>query len=141
MNQDKQEKDKEEQQGRGRSTAEITLTVICSLIVVFLVGYSIYHGIVAAGTPPRLSATPLLNQVEKRGDNYILPVEVRNRTRPTAEDVEVAIRYKASTGEVSDKQFRIAYLPEHSIQKGYAAFQEDPSKGTLEIEIESYKLP
>lgn len=137
----REQTDRQEQDRNRRTAAEVTVTAVCAIIVLFMVGYSIYHGIAAAGTPPRLSARPLFGQVEKRGGSYILPVEVYNRTRPTAEDVEVTVRYTASDGEVFERNFRIEYLPEHSKQTGYVALPEDPEEGVVRVEIESYKLP
>ena len=137
MNRDKQQ----ERERKERSAAETTVTVICSLIVLFLLVFSIYHGIVAAGTTPKLTAVPLLDHVKQRGDTYVLPVEVRNHTRPTAEDVLVVIQFTSPKGETVEKEFRIAYLAEQSVIEGYVVLREDPAKGSVQAEIESYKLP
>jgi uncharacterized protein (TIGR02588 family) len=135
---DQQQNGKQERERKTRSTAEMIVLIAASLLVLFLIGYSIYHGIVAAGEIPRLQAIPHFERLQFKEEYYWLPITVHNLTRPTVADVTVMVE---NTGTGEQREFTINYLPEYGHLEGVVAFRARPTPDAVTARIESFRLP
>ena len=106
-----------------------------------MLGYAVYHAIDTPDTPPYLSARPLVDEAVHRGQSYVLPVEVRNHTAPTASNVRVAVTSGSGSGQTRRNEVQINYLPEHSKIKVFVVMSEKPTSRSVNARIESYQLP
>lgn len=137
-----QESDGQDKERKGRGAAEIVVATVSAGIVLFLVGYAIYHAITASGMLPRLTAVALISQVTEQDGKYVLPVEIRNETRPTVQDVRVVVRPLGTNADQTQaKEIIIRYLPENSQVKGYAILESKPQGARIQVQIQSYRMP
>ena len=134
--------DKQDKERKGRGTAEVAVLAISTGVVLFLIGYAIYHAAVATDTLPRLTADPLISQVREQDGKYLLPVMIRNATRPTVQDVHVIVRVTSPRGGPTEqKEIIIRYLPENSHVKGYVILDRPPKTTRMQVEVQSVRIP
>ena len=137
----KKKNGKEQQDEHRTSIAELTTVAIAGLIVLFLIGFSLYSAVTARDGTPHLVVTAKFDEMRKNNSFFVLPVEVRNLTGPTAEDVIVGIQLNDPGGQPEDKRVEVAYLPEAARIEAFVALKHRPSAENVEFDIESYKTP
>lgn len=126
---------------KAQTAAEATALAICSAIVLFMLGFSVYHAIVTGDNPPTITAEPKPDEARRRGERWVLPIEVRNHSRPTAEEVIVSVQVPGSDGVPDRRELRIESLPEESTFTGYVTLPAKPAPGAVRADVDSYKLP
>lgn len=126
---------------KAQTAAEATALALCSAVVLFMLSFSVYHAIVTGDNPPTITAEPKFSDARRRGERWVLPIEVRNHSRPTAEEVIVTVEVSGSDGEPDKRELRIEFLPEESTFTGYVTLPSKPVSGEVRAEIDSYKLP
>ena len=72
---------------------------------------------------------------------HLVPVEVVNRGRTTAEDVRVPIYLHMPEGEREEAELSVDYLPADSRRNGWVSFRSDPARGTLGIGPIAFEVP
>lgn len=126
---------------RTRSLAEITVLLLTLAVVLFMIGYSIYHALTAAGTPPFITATPHFDRIIRRDGVYLLPVTVRNQTRPTVENATVTVTSRRPDGRVDERQLQFDFLVEEDALTGYVVFPYRPQPEQVQVEVSSFRMP
>ena len=83
--------------------------------------------------------TPLLDQAQRQGSRYVLPVEVENRSPRSVRDLQINIRYELD-GRPESMQLVLDYVGQTSLQVVYAYFREDPRGLSISTEPLSYRV-
>jgi uncharacterized protein (TIGR02588 family) len=123
-----------------RTTAERwTLAVSCVLIAL-VVGVVVASWVSGPGGPPVLVANAT-GEVEVGGGAYRVPFEVRNDGGETADEVQVVASLEVDGEVVGEGEQSFPFLSGGETESGEFLFTDDPSTGTLTIEVASYATP
>jgi uncharacterized protein (TIGR02588 family) len=74
-------------------------------------------------------------------NGYLVPVQVTNVGRSTAEDVKIPVVLELANGEREEAELDLAFLPRDSQRNGYVSFREDPARGTLAVGAIAFEVP
>lgn len=141
MTKDQSGKSRQKKVRQAQTAAELTALLVCSAIVLFMFGFSVYHAYATGDSPPTISAEAKFEEATRRGDRWVLPIEVTNESRPTAEEVIASVQVRKPGEQPEKKELRIEFLPEESRFTGYVTLPEKPGPDSVSVEIDSYKLP
>ena len=108
-------------------------------LVLGTLGFLVRESLVTAGGPPDVVAR--LGQPQAAADGFMVPVEVANLGKGTAEDVQVTVILGLSGGEREEAVLDIAFLPRDSRRNGWVTFQGDPKRGTLRLGPIAFEVP
>ena len=108
-------------------------------LVLGTLGFLVRESLVKAGGPPDVVAR--LGQPRAAADGFMVPVEVANLGKGTAEDVQVTVILGLSGGEREEAVLDIAFLPRDSRRNGWVTFQGDPKRGTLRLGPIAFEVP
>ncbi|HYI13761.1 MAG TPA: hypothetical protein VEX37_00100 [Thermomicrobiales bacterium] len=128
-------------ENEGRSTAEKVTTAISVLLIVALAGAILYEGYATGeADPARLEVTILLEQIEQRGDDYYIPVEILNDGDQTVEEVAVGIELLDGEEVVDEAETVIATLGEAEMVIAVLVVADDPTGLTIEAGVVTYQI-
>lgn len=123
-----------------RKTAE-WVTMIGSLLVVLAVAAFLVHEIAGPDSPyVPVAIRPRLDQVERREERWLLPVEVENRGRRTLQGFKGEVTFEAPGGERDRLEIEIDFLGEGSTQRHYLSFDRDPRELRLDARPLAYHV-
>ena len=71
----------------------------------------------------------------------MVPVEVANLGKGTAEDVQVTVILDLPAGDPEEAVLDIAFLPRDSRRHGWVTFPSDPGKGSLRLGPIAFEIP
>jgi uncharacterized protein (TIGR02588 family) len=77
---------------------------------------------------------------ERRGDQYVVPVEVRNEGGGTAESVQVVAELKVGD-EVTEADQMVEFLAKGERAELAFVFEEDPGAGELTVRVAGFTVP
>lgn len=109
------------------------------VLVSATLGFLVRESLAGSGGPPEVVVR--LGAPRASAGGYMVPVEVANRGKATAEDVTVTVVLEAAADEREEAQLEIAFLPRDSRRSGYVAFQRDPAEGTLRVGPVAFEVP
>lgn len=110
-----------------RRKAAEWVTTIGSLFVILAVASFLVYEIAGPDSPfVPVAIRPRLDQVERRDERWLLPVEVENRGRRTLQGFKGEVTFEASGGERGRREIEIDFLGEGSLQRHYVSFDRDP---------------
>ena len=89
---------------------------------------------------PRIAVNPQVNQITQYQGKYYLPVQVKNTGGKTAQNVIVQVQLTPQQGSPESLTFQIHFLTQQETTETTLIFNQDPSKGQINI-ISSYQLP
>ena len=123
---------------RTRNFAEWVTFGVASAIVMLVVGL-ILAEIPGENSPPSPTAE-VTAEAEQRGDNFFVPVEVKNLGDTTAENVQVTASLEVE-GEVFEADQVVDFLAGGESVELEWVFEKDPSSGTLKVRVSGYSVP
>lgn len=125
--------------GRAARTPAEWVTFAVSTLVLLVVVALIVAQATEADSPalPRVLST---GPVERRGDRFLVPVEIRNDGGATAEAVQVVAELTAGE-DVVDADQTVEFLAQGEKAKVVFVFDRDPATGQLEVRVSSYTVP
>ncbi|MGH7580399.1 MAG: hypothetical protein ACREM9_09535 [Gemmatimonadales bacterium] len=109
------------------------------VLVLATLGFLVRESVVGDSGPPEIVANLGAPRASRSG--YLVPVEVSNVGRTTAEDVLVPIFLKLPDGTREEAELNIAFLPRDSKRNGWVSFRGDPEQGKLEVGAIAFEVP
>jgi uncharacterized protein (TIGR02588 family) len=109
------------------------------VLVVATLGFLVRESLVAAGGPPEVVAR--LGSPRASAGGFMVPVEVANVGKGTAEDVKVTVVLELPRSEREEAELDIAFLPRDSRRDGWVTFRSDPAGGTLRLGPIAFEVP
>lgn len=109
------------------------------LLVLALAGWIGREALMKTADTPELSVR--VGETIRKGEHYVVRIELQNRAPATAAAVRVAGTLTSAEGfeEISETTFD--YAPAESVTKGGLLFRADPSAGRLDIRPTGYSEP
>lgn len=132
---------KEKDWSTGQSIAEWITLGVSAAVVLVLIGLIGYEYFTSGARPPVIEARPLVGEVRQAGGAYYLPLEVANRGERTAEDVKVRVYLASDNGDRESSQLSIGFLAGGDAEQEVVVFQGNPSKGSLGVDVLSFRKP
>ncbi len=122
----------------GKNWLEWTVTIISSILVLFIIGFLISQIIWSEDTPPEIEVT--LGEVTYLSDYYAIPITAKNLGTKTAQKVRIEIKQPKNIN--TEKGFiEFDYLPGKSSVNGWVNFSEKPDAASLIIHVLGYSTP
>lgn len=125
---------------QSRKLAEWVSLGISAFLVLGLAGYLVFLVTQPRSPYVTLIVTPLVQQVQRAGDLYILPIEVRNSSPRTVRELKVQARQQAPDGQWHSREFTLKYLGAQGSQKVYLYFDHPPRAGQVTAQPLEYRL-
>lgn len=110
------------------------------LLVLLLVSVIVYQG-TRPQLPPRLSLEPHLDQAEKRGDEWALPVTIRNEATIPLQEVNLAVQLLEGERVVDEAALQLMLLGPGERVEAEVWFSEDPNQYDVTLSVESLQHP
>jgi uncharacterized protein (TIGR02588 family) len=101
------------------------------ILVLATLGFLVRESLVGTGGPPEVVAR--IGTPAASAGGFLVPVEVVNVGKGTAEDVKVTVVLELPDGETEEAELDIAFLPRDSRRDGWVTFQTDPRRGSLRL--------
>ena len=120
--------------GEESNVLEWIVATIGALIVGVTFIYISVKIISGVGAPPDLQIS--LREVQDRGGELLIPVEVENKGGSVATDVTIEV----CAGEQECAQLNFDYVPHESLRKGNVGFSK-PLSSPLQTRVVSYREP
>ena len=109
------------------------------VLVLGTLGFLVSESMVETGGPPEVSAR--LGPPRPAAGGFMVPVEVANTGKGTAEAVQVTLVLELPGGEREESSLDIAFLPRDSRRNGWVTFRSDPSRGSLRLGPIAFEVP
>ena len=118
---------------------EWTVFGVGLVLVLATLGFLIRESLAASGGPPEVVAR--LGSPRASAGGFMVPVEVANVGKGTAEDVKVTVVLELPRSEREEAELDIAFLPRDSRRDGWVTFRSDPAGGTLRLGPVAFEVP
>jgi uncharacterized protein (TIGR02588 family) len=118
---------------------EWTVFAVSLVLVVATLGYLTWEAVADTGGPPDVVVE--LGSPRPSSAGFMVPVEVRNRGKGTAEDVRVTVVLERAGARSESAELEVAYLPRESRRSGYVTFAGDPGQGRLRAGPIAFEVP
>ena len=125
-------------QRQGRSRAE-WVTFGVSLAILLLVASLIAVQTREPDRPP-MPKVVTSGPAERRGEHFVVPVEIRNDGGGTAESVQVVAELTIGD-EVSESDQTIEFLARGESAEVAFVFEDDPAGGELKVHVAGFTVP
>lgn len=119
---------------------KITL-IVSALIVLGLAGYLAWHAFAVPVRPALVEARVLTDRAARRGEQWTVPVVVRNQSDRPVEAVEVTVEMVGADGKKTEKSLSVAYLPERGSEVVRVVLEQEPARSRPEARVDSFKEP
>jgi uncharacterized protein (TIGR02588 family) len=111
-----------------------------TLLVAGTLGFLVYDGATSGGdAPPAL--TVVTGTPEQKGEQFIVPVTVRNDGGQTAGGVTIEVTLERDGAEPERGEFAVAFLPRDGKREGFVTFRTDPRTARLVPRVLGYEKP
>jgi uncharacterized protein (TIGR02588 family) len=124
---------------RAPMIAEWIAGAMGAVMVVGAIGYLIHAELDGRAATPDVEI--MLGETSARADGYIVSFKAHNRSSFTAAKVAIRGELRASGEVIETAETELDYLPAYSSRGAGLYFQNDPSKGTVEVFPVSYTDP
>lgn len=121
-----------------RTPAEWLSFAVSSVILLGLVALVVLQ--IPTEDKPPLPVAEIVSSEEKRGEFYVVIVEVENRGDVTAEDIQVSLSLETES-ETSEGDQTIDFLAGEEKREVEFLLDEDPSSGKLDVRVTGYGIP
>jgi uncharacterized protein (TIGR02588 family) len=110
-------------------------------LIALLAGSILYEGYATgAADPATLEVTVLSAEIEQRGDDFYIPIEILNDGDQTVEEVTVSIELLDGEEVVDEAETVIATLGESETVQAVLVVADDPSGLTIEAGVVTYQI-
>jgi uncharacterized protein (TIGR02588 family) len=109
------------------------------VLVLGTLGFLVRESLLVTGGPPEVVAR--LGPPKAAAGGFMVPVEVGNVGRSTAEDVQVTVILELPQGRREEAVLAIAFLPRNSRRNGWVTFRSDPDRGSLQLGAIAFEVP
>jgi uncharacterized protein (TIGR02588 family) len=136
------EKDKGKAPIRGApstSTAEWIVAAVSALLVLGVIGFLVYDGMVSPQTPPDVRVE--VDSIQQAGPGFLVLLRARNHGHNTAADVIVEGELMGDSGPVETSETTIDYVPAGGQQRAGLYFTRDPRSLELRLRAHGYRDP
>ena len=121
-----------------RAAAEwVTFAIACAVVLLVI-------GLIVAQIPgtdsPAAPTAEVAQSIERRGDQYVVPVEVTNDGDATAENIQVVATLEIGGDSLEADQV-VDFLSGGESAEVEFVFDEDPRSGTLDVRVSGYSVP
>ena len=125
---------------RGRKLAEWVSLGLSLLLILGIGGYLLTEAL-RTGEPFVVAEAHLQHdRTVKKGETYILPMEVRNMGEHALRELKVQVTYTPPGGEEETRDIDVTYLGASSSQTMYLYFKDDPKTLNIKAEPLVYNL-
>lgn len=118
---------------------EWSVFAVSLVLVAGTLGFLIRESFVAKGGTAEVIAR--LGPPKAAAGGFMVPVEVANLGKGTAEDVQVTVVLELPEGEREEGALGIAFLPRESRRNGWVTFRSDPGSGVLRLGAIAFEEP
>ena len=118
---------------------EWTVFAVGLVLVLTTLGFLVRESLAGAGGPP--DGVARLGTPRASAGGFMVPVEVANLGKGTAEDVQVTVTLDLPDGDPEEAELDIAFLPRDSRRNGWVTFRSDPGKGSLRLGPIAFEIP
>jgi len=123
-----------------KNPLEWVVFFISLLLLSGVLGYLVYDALTIGSEPPTIEIE--LGDVSARGEQYMLPVTIRNVGDRTAEDVIVEVVLVRDAKELEAAELTAAFVARDSTANGWAVFSIDPGTATsIEARVLGFQQP
>lgn len=122
-----------------KNPLEWTVFALSVVLVLATLGFLALQMVKSEAGPPDIVVR--LGDPLPTRNGYLVPVQVTNVGRSTAEDVKIPIVLELANGEREEAELDLAFLPQNSRRNGYVSFREDPERGTLAVGAIAFEVP
>jgi uncharacterized protein (TIGR02588 family) len=123
---------------QARTAAEWATFGVSALVLLLVVGLI---GLQASESDrPALPRVLTTGPVERQGDRFLVPVEIRNEGGATAEAVQVTAELTVGPDTVEADQ-TVEFLAEGERAEVVFVFERNPAEGELEVRVSGYTVP
>jgi uncharacterized protein (TIGR02588 family) len=122
-----------------KNRLEWSVFAVGLVLVLATLGFLIRESVAGDGGPPEVLVT--LGPPRPSRGGYLVPVEVTNAGRTTAEDVLVPVALELPDGTREETELNIAFLPRDSKRRGWVTFRADPARGKLQVGAIAFEEP
>lgn len=109
-------------------------------LVLGLVAYVIVVGL-QSSAPIRFDTNVLEDEIEMRGDEWVVPVDITNRGGTSVEDLVVTMIVDDGAGSPIMEDLQIPLLGGSGQVRGEYWMDEDPTRASISFDISSYRVP
>jgi len=131
----------EQPQAPARTVTQIVTTAFSVLLIVLLAGAILYEGFSDRGdNPARIEVQVQVEQSEQRGEEWYVPILVRNLGDDTVEELVIAIDVNRDDEVILETDTTIAHLGEASEATATLVLDEDPVTLTIKALPETFQI-
>jgi uncharacterized protein (TIGR02588 family) len=121
------------------STAEWIVAAMSALLVLGVIGFLVYDGVMSPKTPPDVIVQ--VDSIQPAGPGYLVIFRARNSGHYTAANVIVEGELMADSGRVEASETTIDYVPAGGQQRAGLYFTRDPRSLKLRLRAHGYRDP
>jgi uncharacterized protein (TIGR02588 family) len=121
------------------STAEWIVAAVSALLVLGVIGFLVYDGMVSPQTPPDVRVE--VDSIQQAGPGFLVLLRARNEGHNTAADVIVEGELMGDSGPVETSETTIDYVPAGGQQRAGLYFTRDPRSLELRLRAHGYRDP
>ncbi len=123
----------------GSSTGELVLGVVGGLVMLVLLGFLAYQGLVVHEGDPRLGVEVVA--VEEASPGFVAQLRVRYDGGTTAQAVHIVGTVTTVGRPAEEATATIDYVSPGSTTEVALVFRADPGTGNLDVRVAGYTLP
>jgi uncharacterized protein (TIGR02588 family) len=136
-----QEPEREPERPRGRSGAEVVTTALSLLLIGLLAGAILYDGYASGESQPaQVEIEVHLDDVDRRGDGYYVPLTISNTGDQTIEEVLITIEARRGEELVDETETVIATLAERGTVSAIVVLTDDPATLQIEAGVSTFQI-
>lgn len=130
---------RKEERSRRRTVAEWVSLVTSALLLLGVVVFLVSDGL--REPPPFVPAEtrPRIDHARRVGDQYVVPIEVRNGGDRTLRSLEIEATYRTADGKEETQELTLDYLGEGSTTTLYLYLDQEPGRAELEVRPAHYQ--
>jgi uncharacterized protein (TIGR02588 family) len=121
------------------STLEWIVAAVSALLVLGVIGFLVYDGVVSPKTPPDVRVE--VDSIQQAGPGFLVILRARNNGHNTAADVIIEGELMADSGRVEASETTIDYVPAGGEQRAGLYFTRDPRSLKLRVRAHGYRDP
>ncbi|HEX2248993.1 MAG TPA: hypothetical protein VHH32_01510 [Gemmatimonadales bacterium] len=121
------------------STLEWIVAAVSALLVLGVIGFLLYDGVVSPKTPPDVRVE--VDSIQQAGPGFLVILRARNDGHNTAADVIIEGELMADSGRVETSETTIDYVPAGGEQRAGLYFTRDPRRLKLRLRAHGYRDP